>query len=108
MDHPALVGVMFEPRIESPIKAEHRDMWDYVLRRMFVKWRAPLRSTISLLGFGAERLLQAIGAEDSAHGGKAVQPETKIVDIPLEGWHRIVEVFAEWPFRPHVSCFRGC
>lgn len=99
----ALLGIEMIPRVDSPIVAEQREVWDFVLRKLFVREAATLQEMLSTLAFGAENLLPKLEQEDSPYKGVAVPGGTTIRNIHEQQWLRIVDVFDKWAFRPEVS-----
>jgi hypothetical protein len=102
LPRPPLLGVLLEPRKKSLIRYDQRHEWDLVTRRLFVKETKPLSAGVEYLGFGAGRLVPKFEQKDSEFAGVPVSGKTLIRDITVEGWARIVDVFAAWPFKPAV------
>ena len=97
-----ILGLLFTPKINSPLKVEQRDDWDYVLRHLFVLSAQTLRHALPTLAFNAIVLGKDIEA-DNDYAGVPLSLDTVIKDIEVEGWARIVDVFANWPLKPAVS-----
>ena len=98
---PPMLGILFTPKVNSLMKLEQRDDWDFCLRHLFVLSAQTLRHALPTLGFNAAVLAKDIEAEND-YAGVPVPLDTFIKDIEVEGWARIVDVFANWPFKPAV------
>ncbi|KAL1405289.1 Mitochondrial transcription factor 1 [Vanrija albida] len=99
-DRPLLLGLELTPREDPLVLPETRDSWEYVLRKLFVRESQPLGAVLPSVAFGAENLLDKIEAEDSPYAGKAVGRDTIVRNLDIDEWHRIVDVFDKWAFRP--------
>jgi hypothetical protein len=98
---PHSLGVMLEPRLDSPITAENIDAWEYVLRKAYVKQARPLLEGVEGLGFGAESLMPAIERDEKGvFKGVDAPADTLVRDMTEEQWARVVDVFMDWPFKP--------
>jgi hypothetical protein len=60
LPRPELLGVLLEPRKESPITLKNKEEWDYVLRKCFVTEAQELGRSLKNLAFGAEGLMEKI------------------------------------------------
>ena len=100
---PAILGLMFEPRLDSPITPENKDEWEYVLRVCFIRQATHIATAISTLGFGASNLAEDLERKDDKFKGAVVPGQTIVRDLTEEQWVRIVDVFSKWPFKPTVS-----
>ncbi|TXT04881.1 hypothetical protein VHUM_03964 [Vanrija humicola] len=99
-DRPLLLGLELIPRTDPLVLPETRDSWEYVLRKLFVRESQPLSVVLPSLAFGAENLLDKIEALDSPYAGKAVPRTTIVRNLEIDEWHRIVDTFDKWAFRP--------
>jgi len=99
---PPILGILFTPKVNSLMKVEQRDDWDYCLRHLFVLSAQTLEHALPTLGFNGAVLGKDIESEND-YAGVPVPLNTYIKDIEVEGWARIVDVFANWPFKPEVS-----
>ena len=99
-----LLGVMLEPRVDSPIKLAQKDDWDFVLRHLFVKQAQSLAQALPSLGFNGIILLKDIEKDPEngppIYAGTPVSGSTIIRDLDTDEWTRIVDVFHHWPFKP--------
>lgn len=102
-DRPPILGVMLEPRLRPVMTMEQADEWDYVLRHMFVLQAQTVEVALPLLGFNAISLLKDIAGENNGFAGAPTSPNAVIRDLEVDEWARIVDVFANWPFKPAVS-----
>lgn len=105
LPRPFLLGVLLEPRLDSPVNMENKDEWDYVLRKCFVTEAQTIRSSLKNLAFGAEILMDRISSEDpnSRYAGRPVSPDRVVRDLEVEEWTRVVDCFDKWAFKPSVS-----
>lgn len=100
INRPLLLGLELLPRTDPLVLPETRDSWEYVLRKLFVRESQPLSVVLPSLAFGAENLLDKIEAEDSPYAGRAVSRTTTVRNLEIDEWHRIVDTFDKWAFRP--------
>lgn len=100
LDRPLLLGMELIPRDDSPITPEQRELWEFILRKCFVREAAPISQAVVKLAFGAENLLPKFAAKDSPYAGAPVLPDEVIRDLTVEQWARVVDVFDKWPFKP--------
>ncbi|WVR05264.1 hypothetical protein IAU60_002276 [Kwoniella sp. DSM 27419] len=106
LDRPELLGLMLVPKKRSPILARQKDIWDYVMRRLFVRDTLTIKEAIPNLAFGAETLLLRIAEEEPDHvekpkwRGVPVDPGRVVRDLEVDEWLRIVDVFDQWAFKP--------
>jgi 16S rRNA A1518/A1519 N6-dimethyltransferase RsmA/KsgA/DIM1 with predicted DNA glycosylase/AP lyase activity len=99
-----MLGVMLEPRLDSPINANNKEEWDYVLRKCFVTEAQSLRHGLKNLAFGGEGLEEKIGSEGSTRfAGRPVSCDKLVRNLEVEEWARVVDVFKKWAFKPTVS-----
>jgi hypothetical protein len=98
-----VLGVLLTPRLKTVMTVWQAKEWDYVLRHMFVLQAQPVEVALPLLGFNAISLLKDIGREDDVFTGRPVNPKAIVRDLEVDEWARIVDVFANWPFKPAVS-----
>lgn len=105
LPRPPLLGIELIPREKPWIKISERDEWEFILRHCFVREARPLAEAFPTVAFGAENLLPKFSepVETSRYAGIPVDPNTKVRDIGVEQWARIVDIFAKWPFKPDVS-----
>ena len=98
---PALLGILLTPRLESPVRPEQKEAWDYVLRNTFIREIQPIEEATKNLGFGAENLIPKYQAPNGGDWrGDRVEPGTRVKDMTVGQWARVVDVFERWPFRP--------
>ncbi|KAL7420239.1 Mitochondrial transcription factor 1 [Cryptotrichosporon argae] len=97
---PALLGVSLVPRLASPVLPEQKDVWDFVLRKCFVRDTATLADALPQLEFGAANLATHCEADGAKYRGDMVARTTRVRDMTVEQWARVVDVFDKWPFRP--------
>lgn len=100
---PQLLGIELIPKANSPIVAEQRDMWDFVLRKCFIRESQTLEDNIVKAAFGAENLLERFAEpkEGSRYAGEPViANQTTPRDMSTEQWARVVDVFDKWAFKP--------
>lgn len=102
LDRPRMLGVMLEPRLDSPINDYNREEWDYVLRKCFVTEAQALRVGLKNLAFGGEGLLDKIASQGDIFKGKPVSGDRIVRDMSVEEWARVVDVFCRWAFKPEV------
>lgn len=100
---PMMLGIVLEPKLNSPINLDNKDEWDYVLRKCFVTEAQTIQNSIKNLAFGAEILMDRISADDGRYAGKSVSPGKVVRDLDVEEWTRVVDCFDKWAFKPHVS-----
>lgn len=103
LPRPAMLGVLLEPRLDSPIHSGNKDEWDYVLRKCFVTEAKTLRHSLRNLAFGGEGLEDKIGSEGTRFAGRPVSCDRIVRDLEVEDWTRVVDVFTKWAFKPAVS-----
>jgi len=102
-----MLGILLEPRLDSPITIKNKDEWDYVLRKCFVTEAQSIGVALKNLAFGAEGLIDRIESETEQGGkflGNRVRGEKIVRDLTVEDWARVVDVFDKWAFKPDVSC----
>ncbi|CAK9780182.1 S-adenosyl-L-methionine-dependent methyltransferase [Cutaneotrichosporon oleaginosum] len=104
LPRPPMLGVELIPRLDSPIRLDQREEWEFVLRHCFVQEARPLSLAMPKLGFGAENLIPKIRESEttSKYAGLPCNPETTVRHLTIEQWQRIVDVFAKWPFKPEL------
>ncbi|KAG1185673.1 hypothetical protein G6F36_006765 [Rhizopus arrhizus] len=83
--------VSIVPLEESKIKADW-DVFEYVLKHLFVMRRQPLKSMVRTLGPGAEIILGRLSFDTSI----------LIRDLSAEQLSEVAQKFDEWPLRPKV------
>lgn len=106
LPRPQMLGVLLEPRVDSPINLKNKDEWDYVLRKCFVTEAQGIQAALKNLAFGGEGLIDKIESEEEGRfKGRRVRRDKIVRDLTVEDWTRIVDVFGKWAFKPDVSCF---
>lgn len=100
LPRPDLLGIEMIPRLEPIVVAEQRDMWDFVLRKFFVREASTLGDVVPTVAFGAENLLPRFADLGTTFAGHPVSLDTPIRDITVMEWARIVDVFDKWAFKP--------
>jgi len=101
---PESLGILLEPKLDSPINQDNKDEWDYVLRKCFVTEAQPIQSALKNLAFGAEGLMGKIeGTVAGDFKGKNVLSTKVVRDMEIDEWTRVVDVFRRWAFKPDVS-----
>jgi hypothetical protein len=100
LPRPLLLGIELLPRLNTPLKAEQRDVWDYVLRKCFVRETSSIGEAIPKLAFGADNLLPRFMDEGSRYAGNPVLPTETVRNLKVDQWARIVDVFDKWAFKP--------
>ena len=103
LPRPQALGLLLEPRIDTPITLETKMSWDFVLRCCFMTYAQPISIAMRSLGFGADKLVPKISMTDGSFKGSPVDPDKIVRDMDVDEWHRIVDVFHNWAFRPAVS-----
>lgn len=103
LTRPLFLGILLKPKKHSLIKYEQQDDWDYVLRHLFVLPAQPLTTALTSLGFNAAWLKKDIEAKGTVFAGRPVDCSQLVRDLDIEDFARIVDVFANWPFKPEVS-----
>lgn len=104
LPRPQMLGILFEPRLDSPINLKNKDEWDYVLRKCFVTEAQTIKIALKNLAFGAEGLIDKIeNGEEGRFKGRPVRGEKVVRDLTVEDWTRVVDVFGKWAFKPAVS-----
>jgi len=104
-----MLGILLEPRVDSPINIKNKDEWDYVLRKCFVTEAQSIGVALKNLAFGGEGLIDKIESDEEGAGqggrfvGKRVRREKIVRDLTVEDWTRVVDVFKKWAFKPEVS-----
>ncbi|WWC90073.1 uncharacterized protein L201_005006 [Kwoniella dendrophila CBS 6074] len=99
LDRPELLGLLLIPKVQSPILSSQKDVWDFVMRRLFVRDTLSLKQALPNLSFGADTLIKQI-EEQNDFRGIPVNPERIIRDLNVHEWLRIVDVFDQWAFKP--------
>lgn len=101
---PESLGILLEPKLDSPITLDNKDEWDYVLRKCFVTEAQPIQSALKNLAFGADGLMGKIeGTVKGNFKGKNVLSTKVVRDMEVDEWTRVVDVFIKWAFKPEVS-----
>lgn len=100
---PMMLGVLLTPKKTSVVKVEQQDEWDFVLRHLFVRQAQTLEKALPSLGFNAGSLQKDISSKGNLYAGKPVDCSKIVRDLDENEWARIVDVFANWPFKPDVS-----
>lgn len=104
LPRPQMLGVLLEPRVDSPINLKNKDEWDYVLRKCFVTEAQGIKSALKNLAFGGEGLMDKIESEEEGRfKGRRVRRDKIVRDLTVEDWTRVVDVFGKWAFKPEVS-----
>ncbi|TDL24169.1 S-adenosyl-L-methionine-dependent methyltransferase [Rickenella mellea] len=78
------------------------EIWDFVLRRLFVLKSTPLKKAITSLAPGANNLLKSLAGPD-VPPNKRVDVNKTVKMLTLDDWQLIMQAFKEWPFAPDVS-----
>jgi hypothetical protein len=103
LPRPQMLGILLEPRLDSPINLDNKDEWDYVLRKCFVTEAQSIGSALKNLAFGAEGLIEKIeSGEEGRFKGRRVAKEKIVRDMSVDDWARVVDVFGKWAFKPEV------
>jgi hypothetical protein len=106
LPRPQMLGVLLEPRVDSPINLKNKDEWDYVLRKCFVTEAQGIQAALKNLAFGGEGLIDKIESEEEGRfKGRRVRRDKIVRDLTVEDWTRVVDVFGKWAFKPEVSWF---
>ncbi|KAJ3498190.1 hypothetical protein NMY22_g19624 [Coprinellus aureogranulatus] len=88
--------------LENPwIESGELDLWDFVMRNMFITKATPLNKGITGLGPGAQSLLKKLD-DPSLPPDQRVDITKAPRELSLREWKVLVRVFGEWPFRPEV------
>lgn len=105
LPRPIMLGVLLEPKVNSPVNLDNKDEWDYVLRKCFVTEAQTIKASLKNLAFGAEILMDRISQpeSESKYAGKPVSPDRVVRDLDVEEWTRVVDCFQKWAFKPAVS-----
>jgi hypothetical protein len=104
LPRPQMLGVLLEPRVDSPINLKNKDEWDYVLRKCFVTEAQGIQAAFKNLAFGGEGLIDKIESEEEGRfKGRRVRRDKIVRDMTVEDWTRVVDVFGKWAFKPEVS-----
>ncbi|GHJ88938.1 hypothetical protein NliqN6_5340 [Naganishia liquefaciens] len=98
---PGMMALTLVPRKEPQILPDDKDVWDYILRRMFVNPGSPLEVAINNLGMGATNLVPKL-TDPSLPADKRIEPTKWIREYTVQDWSLIVEAFKKWPFAPDV------
>ncbi|TFY70882.1 hypothetical protein EVG20_g2110 [Dentipellis fragilis] len=75
------------------------DMWDYVLRRLFVLKSTPLKNAIGSLAPGAQVLLKHI-TDPALPPEMRVDITSQVRHLTIQEWDTLVRAFGIWPFAP--------
>ncbi|KAA1471683.1 S-adenosyl-L-methionine-dependent methyltransferase [Dentipellis sp. KUC8613] len=93
------VAVNTVPRESQVISRGKLDMWDYVLRRLFVLKSTPLKNAMSSLAPGAQVLLKHI-TDPALPPEKRVDISAQVRHLTVQEWDTLVRAFEVWPFAP--------
>ncbi|GLB45068.1 putative class I-like SAM-binding methyltransferase superfamily, rRNA adenine N(6)-methyltransferase family protein [Lyophyllum shimeji] len=75
------------------------DMWDYVLRRMFVKKATEVAKALPSLAPGAQTLAKMLTDPDRPEHER-LDVKKKVNKLEAHEWALLVKAFDEWPFKP--------
>ncbi|KAJ9101487.1 hypothetical protein QFC19_005138 [Naganishia cerealis] len=103
---PGMMALTLTPRPDPQIEVEDKDVWDYVLRRMFVMAGSPLSVAINNLGMGASNLIPKLTNQELPHNQR-IDPDKWIREYTVQDWALIVKAFKAWPFAPDVLVLGG-
>ncbi|KAJ3546604.1 hypothetical protein NMY22_g1989 [Coprinellus aureogranulatus] len=93
--------------LENPwIESGELDLWDFVMRNMFITKATPLNKGITGLGPGAQSLLKKLD-DPSLPPDQRVDITKAPRELSLREWKVLVRVFGEWPFRPENLSIGG-
>ncbi|KAF9522660.1 S-adenosyl-L-methionine-dependent methyltransferase [Crepidotus variabilis] len=95
------VALTMTPWKDSPIEQGDMDIWDYVIRRLFVQKATPVKKCLesNSLGPGAANMIPKL--TDSSLPEDSILDLTKIPrNLAVHDWKLIVDAFKKWPFRP--------
>ncbi|KAJ9119071.1 hypothetical protein QFC22_003562 [Naganishia vaughanmartiniae] len=98
---PGLMALTLTPRKDPKIELDDKDVWDYVLRRMFVMSGSPLSVAINNLGMGAANLIPKL-TDPSIPASQRIDPNKWIREYTVQDWALVVKAFKAWPFAPDV------
>ncbi|KAF8514247.1 S-adenosyl-L-methionine-dependent methyltransferase [Hysterangium stoloniferum] len=94
-----MVAASFVPLVDQLIHPMMLDKWDYCLRRLFVTKASQLGKALPALGAGGSNLYPLLAGPDVPREER-LNMETRIKDLTVSDWAKIVRVFHEWPFAP--------
>ncbi|KAJ9103271.1 hypothetical protein QFC21_002694 [Naganishia friedmannii] len=98
---PGMMALTLTPRTDPQIDLDDKDVWDYVLRRMFVMSGSPLSVAINNLGMGAANLIPKL-TDPSLPAAERIDPNKWIREFTVQDWALVVKAFKAWPFAPDV------
>jgi len=75
------------------------DMWDFVLRRLFVTKATEVRKALAGLAPGAQSLVKKV-TDPSLPDSERLDVRKKINKLEVHEWAILLKAFEEWPFKP--------
>ncbi|VDC03590.1 unnamed protein product [Peniophora sp. CBMAI 1063] len=92
------LAVNVVPHTEQLILPNELEAWDFVIRKLFVQKRTPIRQSIGSIAPGAEYLLKY--ANQNASEDKQIDAAKSPPEITNDEWARLIREFINWPFAP--------
>nr|VWO98368.1 Zn(2)-C6 fungal-type domain-containing protein [Ganoderma boninense] len=94
-----IYGITAVPYPEQVIQRGTTDQWDYVLRRLFVRKRTPLKDALSSLAPGATTLIKML-SDGSIPREQRVNLSKRVNELNIADWALVNRAFEAWPFKP--------
>ncbi|KAM5531080.1 hypothetical protein V8D89_015245 [Ganoderma adspersum] len=94
-----IYGVTAVPYPEQVIQRGTTDQWDYVLRRLFVLKRTPLKTALASLAPGAATLVKML-SDGSVPREHRVNVSKRVNELDIAEWALVNRAFEAWPFKP--------
>ncbi|KAG5642486.1 hypothetical protein DXG03_002736 [Asterophora parasitica] len=94
-------SLQVEPLENQFIKKGETDMWDYCLRRLFVRKATELKTALPGLAPGAQTLVKKL-TDPARPDDERLDVRTKINQLEAKDWAILLKAFSDWPFKPDV------
>ncbi|TFK20919.1 S-adenosyl-L-methionine-dependent methyltransferase [Coprinopsis marcescibilis] len=87
------------PLENQAIKPRELDIWDFVLRKLFISKATPVAKAIPTLAPGAASILKTL-TDPSKPADQRLDVKKTPRELLIPEWRLIVDAFQQWPFRP--------
>ncbi|PIL34238.1 hypothetical protein GSI_03949 [Ganoderma sinense ZZ0214-1] len=94
-----IYGITAVPYPEQIIQRGTTDQWDYVLRRLFVLKRTPLKDAFGSLAPGATTLIKML-SDGTIPLDQRVNLSKRVNELNIADWALVNRAFEAWPFKP--------
>jgi len=96
---PPMAAVNIIPHAEQLVEKGKMEIWDYILRKLFIVKAKPLKNGMSFLAPGANSLLKML-TDPSLPPEQRVDTSLSPRQLTIADWALIARAFDNWPFAP--------